>query len=246
MTEQVRHLAETQSTLSTVDSPKPQDFVILATVCFLRVPICGHGRPLSPYLGPHPQRRLATSGVAWEYFYPVLFSVFPNKGRAPSLLPSFLDPGTTTSGLLLLVLRPESPVDGILGIQAREDPGWGDYTAPAACGISDCRDQEARKDRGGVLALVLWQKSHWSRTEAMEPPKQFCLRPMVKTPFLVLQMFTSSGPPNQDFLQRTYHNDLLTHNHPVTQTGSKGIVCDQESSNQRTHMETCLSFLASP
>lgn len=32
------------------------------------------------------------------------------------------------------------------------------------------------------------------------------------------------------------------HNHPVIQTGSKGIVCDQESSNHRTHMEMSLSF----
>ena len=118
----------------------------------------------------------------------------------------------------------------------------GDYTAPAARGISDCRDPEGRTDRGGVLALVLWQREESESELRRGAAKAVLPRLMVKTPFLVLQNVYIFRATQQDFLQRTYYNDLLMHNHPVTQTGSKGIVCDQESSNQRTHMETCLSF----
>ena len=90
--------------------------------------------------------------------------------------------------------------------------------------------------------MVLWQREESESELRRGAAKAVLPRLMVKTPFLVLQNVYIFRATQQDFLQRTYYNDLLMHNHPVTQTGSKGIVCDQESSNQRTHMETCLSF----
>ena len=128
VTEQVRHLAETQSTLSTVDSPKPQDFDPLQQpVCFLRGPhLCRAGLYLHTW-DPTPREDWLPLGWPGEYFYSTFLCLSKQRQGTFPLLPfRFLDPGTTTSGLLLLVLQAQvSWLHGIFGIQAREDPGWG-------------------------------------------------------------------------------------------------------------------------
>lgn len=47
--------------------------------------------------------------------------------------------------------------------------------------------------------------------------QQFCLARWLRLHSLFFKMFTIFRATQQDFLQRTYYNDLLTHNHPVTQ-----------------------------
>ena len=94
--------------------------------------------------------------------------------------------------------------------------------------------------------MVLWQREESESELRRGATKAVLPGLMVKTPVPVLQNVYIFRATQQDFMQRTHYNDLLTHNHPVTQTGSKGIVCDQESSNQRTHMETSFSFPVSP
>ena len=90
--------------------------------------------------------------------------------------------------------------------------------------------------------MVLWQREESESELRRGAAKAVLPGLMVKSPVPVLQNVYIFRATQQDFLQRTHYNDLLTHSHPVTQTGSKGIVCDQESSNQRTHVETSFSF----
>ena len=128
VTEQVRHLAEAQATLSTVDSSKPQDFDPLQQrVCFLRGPqLCRAGLYLHTR-DPTPGDGWLPLGWPGECSYSTFLCLSKQRRGTFSLLPfHFLDPGTTTSGLLLLVLQAQvSWLDRIFGIQAREDPGWG-------------------------------------------------------------------------------------------------------------------------
>lgn len=115
------------------------------------------GRPLLIPGTPPPEKTGCLWGRPGEYFYST-FSVFPNKAAAlfsPKPF-HFLDPGTTTSGLLLLVLQAQ--VSWLDGSSHRHGRSRGTTQHLLHVEFLTAEIRRAGKDRGGVLAWVLWQR----------------------------------------------------------------------------------------
>lgn len=159
VTEQVRHLAETQSHSPQSSSPNPGDLILFNSLSVSSgVPICA-GPAFIPYTWDYPQRRLAASGgglgILLQYFS---LSFQTRQGTFP-LLPFHF---------LVQALPPSGPAAA--GPQ-RRSPGWARISAYRHVKIqggglhSTCcvellaaEIRRAGRTEGGVLALVLWQR----------------------------------------------------------------------------------------
>lgn len=76
-----------------------------------------------------------------------------------------------------------------------------DYTACAACGTYDWRNPEGRKDRGGILALVLLQREKLESELRLSRATRAIL---LRLDFLLFKMLKTKLLPNRDFFNKTY------------------------------------------
>ena len=128
MTKQVGHLAEAESTLSTIDCPEPQDFYPLEQlVCFLGVAcLGGTGRHLHASNAIPGALGLPLGWPGEHPWSPFLGLSEQRQGTFSLLTFCSVVPGTFSTGLLWLLRVPGARISGLGRIfctQAGEEPG---------------------------------------------------------------------------------------------------------------------------